>query len=313
MSTVAELITLTDALYPNAATDTTVVSYFNMAQNEISPYFGLVAEDTTLNTVADNDALAFPTGVTDISQIISFDVSNSAPDTDAIVESASMKVGTYTIAAQPGWPARISVTHTTNGSADTLGTITITGTVAGTAGTTESITPVADSTVYGSSYFTAITDVTGASWVTDGTDDSITVGVSPERYDFTRYAVAYMDDSEPFNNSVHQIYTSAGVKSLIIYPAPSETGCNIKIRYRKALTTLSASSTTVSPDFDSRFHDMLAIYAAYMICSSGASPDTVQANRFMQQYDNRLTELWKFSMEKDSVSMKKRRDNKHWH
>jgi hypothetical protein len=58
---------------------------------------------------------------------------------------------------------------------------------------------------------------------------------------------------------------------------------------------------------------MLAIYAAYMICSSGASPDTVQANRFMQQYDNRLTELWKFSMEKDSVSMKKRRDNKHWH
>jgi hypothetical protein len=314
MSTVAELLTLTDSFYGNALSDATVVSYFNMSQNEISPYFGLIAEDTTLYTVADNDSLALPTGIADISQIDTFDIYNEATDTDRIVASASMKVGTYTIANQPIGAKRISVTHTAVGNTDTLGTITVAGTVDGTA-TTEVITPVANSTVYGNKFFDdgGITSITGASWVTNGTADLITVGVSLARYDFTRYAIGYVDDVGYSGNIVYQIYSSAGVKSLVIYPTPIETGCNIRIRYRKALTVLSASSTSVSPDFDSRFHDMLALYAAYMICSTGASADHSQADRFMQQYDARLVELWKYSMEKDKKSMMKRRDNRQWH
>jgi len=284
-----------------------------MAQNELTPYFGLVAEDTTLNTVANNDSITFPASISDISQIISFDVTTSAPDTDAVVVSATMKVGAYAVAAQPAYPARISVTHTTAGSADTLGTITVTGTVGGTAGTTEEITPVADSTVYGSSYFTAITSVVGADWVTDGTDDSIVVGVSQERYAFTRYETGHIDDTSYTGNIIYQIYSSAGVKSLVMYPAPSITGCNIRIRYRKALTALSSASTSASPDFDSRYHDMLAIYAAYMLASVGASPDTVQANHFLQMYDDKKMELWKYSMETNKVSLKRRRDNRQWH
>ena len=57
---------------------------------------------------------------------------------------------------------------------------------------------------------------------------------------------------------------------------------------------------------------MLSLYAAHMICTTGSSPDREQANIFMQKYDARLTELWKFSLEKDKKSMKKRKGNK-WH
>lgn len=314
MSTVSALLALTDALYPNSATDATTVSYFNLAQNEISPYFGLIAEDTTLFTVANNDSLAFPTGIEDISQIVSFDIYNEAVDTDKIVTSASMKVGTYTIADQPETTCRISVTHTAVGNTDTLGTITISGTVDGTA-TTEVITPVANSTVYGNKYFDVdgLTAVTGSGWVTNGTADLIQVGVSQDRYDFTRYTTGYVDDTKHSGNIIYQIYSATGGKSLVVVPTPTVTGCNIRIRYHKALTALSESSTSASPDFDSKFHDMLAIYAAYMIASSGASPDTVQANHFLSMYNDRMIDLWKFSMEKDKISMKTRRDNKHWH
>lgn len=314
MSTVAQLLTLTDSFYANSATSATKVGFFNMCQNELSPYFGLVAEDTSLYTVADNDSLAFPAGISDLSQIITFDVNNAAADTDAIVTTANMQNGAYTIAAQPTKASRISVTHTAVGNTDTLGTITIAGTVDGTA-TTEVITPVANSTVYGNKFFDAsgLTSITGSSWVTNGTADTITVGVSLDRYDFTRYKVGYIDDVSYSGHVIYQIYTSAGVKSLVIYPTPTITGCNIRIRYRKDLTALSESSTSASPDFDSKFHDMLAIYAAWMICSTSASPDTVQADRFRTQYDDRLADLWKYCMERDSVSLKKRRDNRHWH
>lgn len=310
--TIQQLIVLVDAMYPSGESDTIKVAYMNMAQAELSEYFGLIAEDTTLNTVADNDTLTLPTGIADVSQIISFDVSNSPPDTDAIVTTATMKVGTYTIAAQPGYPARISVTHTTAGSADTLGTITIAGTVGGEA-TTEAITPIAGSTVYGSKYFTAITSVTGSGWVTDGTADSITVGISVDRYDVTEYMQAHINDAPYSGHIYYQIYSSAGVKSIVLYPAPSETGCNIRIRYRKALTDLSSTSLSSSPDFDSRFHDMLALYCCFMIASTGASPDTTQANRFAQQYAERVTELWKHKMMTEQVSLKRRRDNVQWH
>jgi hypothetical protein len=314
MSTVAQLLTLTDALYPNAASDATVVGYFNMCQNELSSYFGLVAEDTTLYTVADNDSLSFPAGINDISQIISFDVYNAIVSKDKIVSSTAMKVGTYTIADQPDSACRISVTHVAVGNTDTLGTITIAGTVDGTA-TTEVIIPIANSTVYGNKYFDAggITSVTGASWITNGTADNITVGVSQNRYDFTRYSVANIDDTKLSGNVIYQVYTSAGVKSLVVYPTPTTTGCNIRIRYKKDLTVLSESSTSVSPDFDSKFHDILAIYAAMMICGSGASPDIVQYNHFLETYTNRMTDLWKYTMGQSKISLKRRGDNKQWH
>lgn len=314
MSTIQELLNKVSSYYPHANTDAVIVGFMNDCQNELSPYFGLIAEDTSLATIANDDEYDLPTGIDDIEQIESLDIYNSAPDTDAIIESTDMIVGAYTIDNQPIRPSRISIKHTTVGSADTLGTIVIVGTVNGVADT-ERITPVADSIVYGEKYFdkSGITSITGADWVTDGDDDLIEVGVSGSRYNFTRYERGYSDVEHARGRTYYQVYTSAGVKSLVIYPAPSQSGRVIRIRYRKKLTALSTTVFTGSPEFDSRFHDILAIYAAYKIASKGASPDREQANHFAAEYDKRLTELWKYSLERDGKSLKKRKDNRQWH
>jgi len=314
VSTIQQLLDKVDDYYPHANTDATVVGYMNDCQNELSPYFGLIAEDTTLATIANDDEYALPTGIDDIEQIESLDIYNSAPDTDAIIESTEMIASAYTIDNQPTKAVRISVTHTTVGSADTLGTIVIVGEVNGVADT-ETITPVADSTVYGDKYFDAdgITSITGSGWVTDGDDDTITVGISGDRYNFTRYERGYSDVEHARGHTYYQVYTSSGVKSLVIYPTPTVADRVIRIRYRKKLTALSTTVFTGSPEFDSRFHDMLAVYAAYKIASKGASPDREQANHFAAEYDERLTELWKYSLERDGKSLKKRKDNRQWH
>ena len=103
----------------------------------------------------------------------------TAADVDKIVTSANMKVGTYTVAAQPSVPSLITVTATAVGTADTMGTIVVVGTDVYDRVLTETITPVAGSTVSGTRYFKSITSVTGAGWVVDvgAGNDTITVGV----------------------------------------------------------------------------------------------------------------------------------------
>jgi hypothetical protein len=106
----------------------------------------------------------------------------AAADVDKLVTSVDMKVGTYTIAAQPLAPSRVSVSVTAVGTADTLGTIVVVGTVRGVTDS-ETITPVAGSAVYGNKYFESITSITGVGWAVDeveATKDSITVGISQD-------------------------------------------------------------------------------------------------------------------------------------
>lgn len=98
-------------------------------------------------------------------------------DVDKVVTSANMKVGAYTIAAQPANPVNVTVSHTqVGGVTDTLGTITIVGTRLGQA-VTEVITPLDGTTASGAKLFDAITSATGAGWVIDTTADTITIGV----------------------------------------------------------------------------------------------------------------------------------------
>ena len=102
-------------------------------------------------------------------------------DVDRYVTSANMKVGAYTIAAQPDVPRNITVTNATGGgAADTLGTITITGTNILDEEITEVITPAAASAVAGTKAFKTITSIVGADWVIDTTADTITVGCGDE-------------------------------------------------------------------------------------------------------------------------------------
>lgn len=101
-------------------------------------------------------------------------------DDDRITVSVDMKVGSYTLAAQPDVARNITVTVTAVGTADTMGTITVTGTNAIGQVITEAIVPVAGSTVAGLKAFKTVTSVVGAGWVIDaveGTKDTIKIGV----------------------------------------------------------------------------------------------------------------------------------------
>lgn len=215
MATVQELLDAIDDIYPNAMSDATKVRYMNMAVRGLSPYFGLVAEDDSLVTVADQDAYDFPTGISDVAQIISF------------------AVGTST-------------------------------------------TP-------------------------------------SSRYAYSKYYLSKRDDDPMIGRSYFQIVDSDGDKKLCIYPVPMTDNLPVVIRYHKQLAQLSATSLLAEPEFDSRFHDLLIFYCIHQICASGSSPDTLQADIYMQKYDDMLAALWKFQMEQDSSQKNKRRDNKHWH
>ena len=98
-------------------------------------------------------------------------------DADRIVTSANMKVGSYTIAAQPDVPRNITLTHTAVGAADTLGTVTITGTDIAGQVITEVLTPSSGAAVTGAKAFKTITSVVGAGWVIGERNDTIVVGV----------------------------------------------------------------------------------------------------------------------------------------
>ena len=99
-------------------------------------------------------------------------------DVDRIVTSANMKVGAYTVAAQPDVTRNITVSHTqVGGVTDTLGTIDIVGTNILGETITETITPLDGTIAVGTKAFLTIVSVTGVGWVIDTTADTITVGV----------------------------------------------------------------------------------------------------------------------------------------
>jgi len=102
----------------------------------------------------------------------------SAADVDYLVTTVNMKVGAYTIAAQPLGSHVVTVTHTKVGTLDTLGIITVIGTDSDGIVITEVITPSEDATVTGLLGFEAITSITGSGWVIDGADnDTLVVGI----------------------------------------------------------------------------------------------------------------------------------------
>lgn len=101
-----------------------------------------------------------------------------AADDNLIVTVVNMKVGAYAIAAQPDVCRRLSVTHVTVVvGADTLGTLAFVGTDFDGYTISESVIPVADSTVYTTKAYKTVTSITGAGWVIAGGNDTIIVGV----------------------------------------------------------------------------------------------------------------------------------------
>lgn len=213
--TTQELLNLVNRMYANAESNTTKISYMNMALDSLSSDFGLIVDDGSLTTVADQDDYALPTGLEDISQIIKLAIANQA--------------------------------------------------------------------------------------------------VPSSRYDYTTYVLSKRDEHPMIANSYYQLIDSSGTKQLALYPAPTITGLSIIIRYHKKLTNLTETNLSFVPEFDSRFHSLLALYCCHMICSTGTSPDVIQANMFMQKYDSSLAELWKLQLDMDKGQNNKKRDNPQWH
>lgn len=311
MATVNELLSLIESLYPSATSNTDKIRFMNRGQDTLAEFFDVVETDMSLSTIACIDEYSYPTNITDISQIETFDIANAIPETDNIVAEADMKVGAYTIAASPNSPKQLSVTHVSNGDTDTLGTLAVVGTLLGEA-VTEAITPVADTTVYSVYAYDTITSITGVGWVTAGDADTISVGVKPSRSDFTRYEIGYKDDLYHSGQKIVQVEDSTGGKKLVISPAPSYTGLPIRIRYHRPLTELSATALTASPEFDSKYHEYLAYYACYQICANGVSPNAVQANRFAGECESILDDIWRKQMKKDMTAQDKRNYNRMW-
>ena len=134
-----------------------------------------------------------------------------------------------------------------------------------------------------------------------------------DRYDYTKYYVSRSEQNPAADLSYFQIVDSTGAKSLVLYPAPTTSGYTIIIRYRKRLARLSASILTATPEFDERYHHILALFCAHMICSVGASPDAYQADMFMQKYKSALDELWDDTTRERVKNKKVRKDNGQWH
>lgn len=134
-----------------------------------------------------------------------------------------------------------------------------------------------------------------------------------DSFDYIQYRFHEIEKGRPSGNVFYQLYDSSGNKSFGIYPIPTEDGLPIRITYTRPLTEATTSTLTSSPDFDNRYHDLLVYYACYMICSSGASPDGVQADAFYQKFEDGLGQLWKLKSNKIIEAPVKRRDNATWY
>lgn len=138
----------------------------------------------------------------------------SAVVANKLVTSANMKVGAYTIAAQPAVPARVSVAVTAVGAPDTAGIITVVGKVRGLT-KSEVITPVAGSTVWGSEYFESITSITGSGWVIAEGNDTLVVGVGMgTAFNFAGESVTVMcvSGSMWINPDAHAVADATAIK-----------------------------------------------------------------------------------------------------
>lgn len=142
--------------------------------------------------------------------------------------------------------------------------------------------------------------------------DISTTPTPTTRYDYMRYEYAPMDDIIPKMYSYTQVYDPIGTKSIVLYPIPIEAGRKVRITYRKKLANCTVATLNTAPEFDERFHNMIVYYCCYMICSSGPSPDTIQADAFKLKFEEAVNDIWRLNMTQEIESPRTRKDNDFW-
>ena len=110
----------------------------------------------------------------------------TAAVTNRFVTSTNMIVGAYTLAnTTPVWQGGclVTLTHTTVAAGtETLGTVALVGVGIDGQTQSETLTPVADSTVTSVYIYRSVTSLTGAGWVIAGGNDTIVAGVAAGAY-----------------------------------------------------------------------------------------------------------------------------------
>jgi hypothetical protein len=110
---------------------------------------------------------------------------STAAVTNRFVTTANMANAAYTLAhTTPVWSGGclVTLTHTTVAGTDTLGTVALVGTDLNGSTISETLTPVADSTVTSTKIYRSITSLTGSGWTATSTADTIVVGCAAGSY-----------------------------------------------------------------------------------------------------------------------------------
>lgn len=99
-------------------------------------------------------------------------------DDDALMASADMKNGAYTLSTQPVMAGVLTATVTATSAADTMGTLAVVGSYLGVA-QSETLVPIAGQRVQTVKTYDAWTSITGSGWSATAGADKITFGVGP--------------------------------------------------------------------------------------------------------------------------------------
>jgi hypothetical protein len=174
---------------------------------------------------------------------------STAAVTNRYVTSVNMKVGAYTLAnTTPAWSGagQVTVTHTTVVTTDTLGTIVVVGTDLSGQTKTETLTPVADSTVTGTVAFRTLTSVTGVGWVIAGSNDTLVVGVAAGNIACGSYGTL---GGVLVNNVVATAFSVAdGSRTILTVPASQAAGSYfpLNVDFSGPLKVLTTSTNDVT-------------------------------------------------------------------
>jgi len=321
---VTALLAMIDAYYPNAETSATKVSSMNTVLHNLSAKkYGLLVEDISLITVEDQEAYSFPDGLTDVYYMDFMGIGTEFPYQARTIICTHAATGTGTItlvvtaAGMTGSPVSVALEVTIGDTASEVADLVRTAlednaqvaaffTISG-SGANVIITAI-DNVADDSTMDIAFTD-TDTTGVTFGSDADSTL---TSRDDYLKYDIGYADDLPRYGQYYFQKVTSAGVKSLAIYPVPSTSGYRIMLRFYKTIPDLSADTVTGVPEIDSNFHEMLVYYAIHQLAAAGDSMNADQANLYMQKYENMRRDFIMMMQSRQHSTANDRRDNNHW-
>jgi hypothetical protein len=171
----------------------------------------------------------------------------TAAVTNHFVTSTNMKVGAYTIAnASPVWSGGCLVTfaHVSVTGTDTLGTVALVGTDLLGQTISETLTPVADSTVTSTKVYRTVTSVTGAGWVINTGNDTIMVGCAAGN--IAAVGVGQLGGVLVNNSVAATVAITDGSRTIMVIPSSQAAGSYYNLHGVDFTTNLKVATTSTN-------------------------------------------------------------------